>query len=150
MPHSEDQPPVFTQLNDSESCVSGQILDRDSLHSHWRDLHVSVYWGVAAYILILLIGVPLNLYIITVIAYKRLYSVPTYLLLLNLGITDLLMCPFIAYQVITQLRGEISFGPTNYIRCQVCSNIIGQLAAVEPLLEAIPVQSMIKAISSGP
>lgn len=64
-----------------------------------------------------LIGLPLNAYVIFRIVKKRLYSEPTYILLLNLAATDLLtsLVP-IPFHVIS----GFSFGSSDYIRCLVC------------------------------
>ena len=71
--------------------------------------------------LIFLIGVPWNLFVIVTIVKKKLYSHPTIMLLLNLTITNLLLCllvmPFI---IITGFSGEYLFGDTDAVRCRVC------------------------------
>ena len=77
-------------------------------------------------IILFLTGVPLNLYIIIAILYKRLYTEPTYLLLLNLGIVHLISCFIpILFGIVTGLRGEVWFGSSDYFRCQLCKIIAG-------------------------
>jgi hypothetical protein len=73
-------------------------------------------------------GVPLNLFVIIAILCKHLYSIPTYLLLFNLGFTDLFTCFIpILLATISGLQGEISFGESDYIRCQLCKTVVGYL-----------------------
>lgn len=105
-----------------------------NLSSHWKVFQQPSYAGYQATIPLMLIfvtGLPLNLYIIIAILYKRLYTQPTYLLLLNLGIVDLFACFIpILFAIITGLRGEISFGESDYIRCQVCKLIGGYVLVI--------------------
>lgn len=98
--------------------------DSSNLSSHWQLLYGPSYPGLAGTVVLILLflaGIPLNVYIIIAVTYKRLYVQPTYLLLLNLGFIDLLTClvPML-FGIVTGLRGEISFGSTDYVRCQVC------------------------------
>ena len=73
--------------------------------------------------LIFLIGVPWNLFVIVTIVKKKLYHSPTILLLLNLAITNLLLCLLVMpFNIITGFSGEYLFGPTDAIRCHVCQS----------------------------
>lgn len=110
---------LYSTLN--VSCVLDELPDRDTLSSHWTDLFRADYVASAALVLIFLAGVPLNCYILAQILHKRLYSNPTYLLLLNLGFVDLLTCLIpILFNIVLSFNGEISFGRSDYTRCQVC------------------------------
>lgn len=77
--------------------------------------------GTGPLIMFFIIGVPLNLYIITAILIKRLNTQPTYLLLLNLGIIHLVTCFIpIFFGIVIGLRGEVWFGSSDYFRCLFC------------------------------
>ena len=72
-------------------------------------------------ILFMLIGIPWNLLLIVIIVKKRLFKQPAILLLLNLAVTNLLLCLLIMPMVISPaIAGEFIFGESDYIRCQVC------------------------------
>ena len=104
---------------------------RDNLSDHWQVLFRPESGGKAAtgtLIILFLTGVPLNLYIIIAILYKRLYTEPTYLLLLNLGIVHLISCFIpILFGIVTGLRGEVWFGNSDHFRCKLCKIIAGYL-----------------------
>jgi hypothetical protein len=107
---------------------------RVNLSYHWEVLYHPKFTGRASIIPLILIfvaGVPLNLYIVIAMIYKRLYTQPTYLLLLNLGFSDLLSCFVpILFGIITGLMGEVNFGDNDYIRCQICKISAGYMLMV--------------------
>lgn len=117
-------------MNGSESlngsCILEDIVDKDVLTPLLWDFEArkSVSLGLASTIVQLvffLIGLPLNTYVIFRIVKKRLYSEPTYILLLSLAVTDLLTCLVpIPFHVISGFTGQYSFGSSDYIRCLVC------------------------------
>lgn len=112
---------ILTELAQNQSCVINDLLSRKNISAHWQVLFPVEYIGATAFTLIFLTGVPLNLYIIAVLVYKRLYSQPTFLLLINLALSDLLMCVTVClYNIITRFVGQASFGRSDYERCQVC------------------------------
>lgn len=80
------------------------------------------YTLTAIVILLLLIGLPSNILVITVVLRKKLYqNQPTIVLLLNLTVTDLLVCVLvIPWNIVTLIAGEFKFGGDDYTRCQVC------------------------------
>ena len=108
------------------SCVLDDLDDREMLSPEYWDYElqggkIEAYIRTALQLLLFLTGVPLNLYVIGRILWKRLYSTPTYLLLLNLAFSDLLICLItIPFNVASGFTSHFSFGNTNYIRCQVC------------------------------
>ena len=72
-------------------------------------------------ILLFITGVLLNTYLLAVIFLKHLYSQPTYLLLLNLAIADMLMCTLVfPFHIAIGFSGQYSFGNSDYIRCAIC------------------------------
>lgn len=118
----------------SDGNISCYGASRVNLSSYWKELYQPSFAGEArtvALLLIFLTGIPLNLYIIIAILYKRLYTQPTYLLLLNLGFVDLFACFVpIAFGIVTGHRREISLGSSDYIRCQACKIISGYIIVV--------------------
>ena len=116
-------------LSSNASCYDAS---RETLsNNQWRVLYhpdIGGKAGTGPLIVFFAIGVPLNLYIIIAILYKRLYTQPTYLLLLNLGITHLISCFIpILFGIVTGLRGEVWFGSSDYFRCQLCKIVAGYL-----------------------
>ena len=71
-------------------------------------------------ILFMLIGIPWNLLLIVIIIKKRLFKKPAVLLLLNLAVTNLLLCVAMPMMIIPALAGEFIFGQSDYARCRVC------------------------------
>ena len=79
------------------------------------------YSRAGVQVALFLAGVVLNLYVFGRILWKGLYSEPTYMLLLNLCVADLVMCFVpILFNISTGFNGHYSFGNTDYIRCHVC------------------------------
>ena len=69
----------------------------------------------------LVIGAFLNLAVIVSIVKKKLFSQPTFLLLLNLSVTDFLFCATVMpFHVVTGFAGEFVFGSSDLVRCRVC------------------------------
>lgn len=72
-------------------------------------------------IVFMLLGIPWNLLLITVIIGKHLFKKPAVLLLLNLAFTNLFLCIIIMPMIISPaIAGEFLFGSSDYVRCQVC------------------------------
>lgn len=72
--------------------------------------------------LLMLIGTPSNLLMIIVVLRKKLYlGQPTITLLLNLAVTDLLVCVLVMpWNTVSLIAGEFKVGSDDYTRCQVC------------------------------
>lgn len=72
--------------------------------------------------LLMLVGVPSNVLVIGVVVWRKLYQQqPTILLLLNLAVTDQLVCLLVMpWNIVALIAGEFSFGGDDYTRCQVC------------------------------
>lgn len=104
------------------SCLTEDIDDRKVFTPEYWDVEGDRYYIQLVMLLIIFItGVPLNIWIIARIILKKLYSQPTYMLLLNLAVCDLLVCfiPVLLNIIFEGLR-SYSFGSTDYVRCQVC------------------------------
>ena len=72
-------------------------------------------------LLFMLIGLPGNALIIVSIIQQRLYKEVTHILLLNLAISDFLVCLLIMpFTVVAGFTGDYVFGGSDYTRCQVC------------------------------
>ena len=73
--------------------------------------------------LLLLLGLPWNLFVICAIAKKRpkIYTQPIIMLMLNLAITNLLVCILVMpFHIVSGIAGEYVFGESDLVRCQVC------------------------------
>ena len=71
--------------------------------------------------LILLVGLPWNTLVICTIIKKRLYTQPTVILMLNLTITNFLLCVLIMpFNIISGLAKEFPFGSSDSMRCKIC------------------------------
>ena len=113
-------------MNDTDnfSCLDRASLSGDSLsEEYWK---TSQHEGpsLASAILSLcfiLVGLPSNLLIIIGIVLQRLYSRPTYILLLSLSFADFLMCVLVMpYTVVAGFAGEFVFGSNDRTRCHMC------------------------------
>ncbi len=93
-------------------------------------------------LLFFVVGVPGNVLVIVSIIKEKLYKQATHTLLLNLAISDLLVCLlFMPFVIVTGFAGEFIFGSTDYVRCQFC-----QFEAVFTALTVFSV-SMLAAIT---
>lgn len=107
------------------SCVLEDLDDREVFTEEFWDLDQEgpeVFIQLILHIIVFVTGVPLNSWIIVRIILKKLYSEPTYMLLLNLAVSDLLICliPVLLNIIFESLR-SYSFGSSDYVRCQVCT-----------------------------
>lgn len=93
-----------------------------SLHPRVQTDTASRYTLTAILLLMLLFGLPSNSMVIAVAVKKQLYRTqPIIISLLNLAITDLLLCVLvIPANIATLIIGEFQFGQSDYTRCQVC------------------------------
>ena len=91
------------------------------------------YWCASAALFILLCGAPLNVFVIATILWKRLYKNTSVIPMLNLAISNLLVCllilPFI---IVSGYSSEFVFGSSDYVRCIFCS--IGSVNATLPMV----------------
>jgi hypothetical protein len=110
-------------MNVSGSCVLSEIEDRAELTEEFWELRQkdAIHLEITLLVIIYITGVPLNAWIIARIVKKKLHTEPTYMLLLNLAVTDLLVCLIPVFlNIIFQGIKMFSFGGSDYVRCQVC------------------------------
>ena len=130
-----------SSLEKSFSCLDKNLSREDVTQEYWSlrvlgEQHTSSAFGLSVvFTLMFIIGVTWNLIVIAIIIKKRLYNIPSVLLLLNLAITDLLFCLLVMpFSIVTGFAGEYIFGKSDYMRCQVCnSNVITVLLMTELL-----------------
>ena len=102
------------------SNFSGETLTVElwDLDDQLRDLTLSIGVVVTIYILL---GILLNLVVIGIILKKRLFKQPAVLLLLNLTVTNFLMCVLVLpFNAISALAGGFIFGNSDRVRCEIC------------------------------
>lgn len=77
--------------------------------------------GAVFQILFVVVGVPWNAVVLATILMNRLYRLPSYVLLLNLVITDLLLCALnMPFNIASAISQKLTIGKSDYDRCQVC------------------------------
>ncbi len=90
-------------------------------HEYWSAARDTSLVSSAITLCFILIGVPSNLLILVSILRQRLYREPTYILLLNLAVADLLMCLlYMPFTVVSGFAGEFLFGSTDIVLCKMC------------------------------
>lgn len=117
-------------MNDTDlqmySCADGSGLSSTSVTTDYWDssngeTKIAAHVTAAITLCFMLVGLPSNLLLIVSILWQRLYTQPTYILLLNLAIVDFLLCllmlPFI---VVSGFAGEFNFGNSDIVRCKIC------------------------------
>ncbi len=109
----------------NHSCADGAGLSEDSVTVYyWSSSEPHSDTSLASAVVALcfiLLGLPSSLLIIFGIIRQRLYTQPTYILLLNLAVSNLLSCLFVLpFTVISGFSGEFILGSNDKIRCQVC------------------------------
>lgn len=111
---SPDMPPY--------SCLDATLHRNQVTTEFWRDTEqVSVLTNAIFVLGFFLIGLPSNMLIIVSVVRLKLYREPTHFLLLNLAISDLLLCVLVMPFTITAgFAGECIFGNSDYTRCKVC------------------------------
>ena len=110
------------------SCVGDANLSRNSVTpEYWDTSSINNDYknsGLAIAIILLvcsLIGLPANAIIIVTIILRRLYKETTHILLVNLAISDFLVCLLVMPQtIVSGFAGGYVFGSSDYVRCQVC------------------------------
>ena len=114
----------YTNVTTNDIIGSCDVAERDTLTPEYWDIVLDDpgdYARLPLYLFIFITGIPLNIFIIARVVYKRLYKQSTFILLLSLAICDLLVCLIpIFNNIIINFVGQRSFGSTDYIRCQLC------------------------------
>lgn len=104
--------------NLSRNSVSAEFWD---VHAVSSDFTASSLATATIMLLFILVGAPSNIMIIVSIIQQKLYMETTHILLLNLAISDVMVCLLVMpFVVVTGFSGEYIFGESDYIRCQVC------------------------------
>ena len=132
-------------LEKSFSCLDKNLSREDVTQEYWSlsvlgEQHTSSAFGMSVVLtLMFVIGVTWNLIVIATIIKKRLFKIPSVLLLLNLAVTDLLFCLLVmTFSIVTGFAGEYIFGKSDYMRCQVCKfNIILILLMTESIFSLL-------------
>ena len=95
-------------------------------------LHESSITAVAiCQVIIMAIGIPWNAIVLASIVIKQRYKEPTYVLLINLVVADLLACLLVLpFNVKSSFAQEFSIGNSDYTRCRVCHTIVITIVAL--------------------
>ena len=78
----------------------------------------------AVQLLYVLVGLPWNSVVAVTILVKQLFKDPSYVLLLSLVFSDLLVCVFIPFNILSGLRQAFTLGNSDYTRCQFCQAVV--------------------------
>lgn len=104
--------------NISSDTITPEYWETHSISDAYRNSSLAT---AVIMLLFILIGLPGNAIIIVSIILQRLYKETTHLLLLNLAVSDFLVCllimPFIS---IAGFAGGYVFGDSDFVRCNVC------------------------------
>ena len=117
-------------MSPTYSCYADEGLSKNSVTPYyWETASISDDYranslATAAIMLILvLVGVPCNGIIIISIIHQKLYRETTHILLLNLAISDLLVCVLVMpFVIVAGFSGSYVFGDSDYVRCKVCQS----------------------------
>ena len=81
--------------------------------------------------LIIAIGIPWNIIVLTTIIIKQLYKEITYILLINLVVSDLLVCLCVLpFNIASAYAQGFNIGNSDHARCQVCHTIVIVIVAL--------------------
>ena len=110
---------------DNFSCLDPNLSAEELTTEVWefnRDSPAARYSITVICALLMAFGLPLNIVVIASIVYKKLYiKQPTTVLLLNLSVTNILVCVFvIPFNIWTGITGEFNIGRNDSIRCKMC------------------------------
>ncbi len=96
-----------------------KILSEGKLHED------SITAVAVCQVLIVAIGIPWNAIVLASIVFHRRYKDPTYILLMNLVVTDLLVCMCVLpFNIQSAFAREFTLGSSDKTRCQVCQTIV--------------------------
>ena len=128
------------------SCVAENLSRHLITSGYWQVGPSLATWGIISalsQLLFLLIGLPSNFLIILYIVLKKLYQQSTYLLLVSLAISDVLMCVVVLpLTVVAGFAGEFVFGNSDYVRCKVCQTGVCVVASTLSSLHIIALMSL--------
>lgn len=104
--------------NLSRNSVTPEYWDSFSISDDFRNGSLAI---AIITLLMLLVGLPSNFVIIVSILQQKLYKESAHILLLNLAVSDFLLCLLVMPAVIVSgFAGSYIFGDSDYVRCQVC------------------------------
>lgn len=104
--------------NLSRNSVASEFWDVQAISTAYRDNSIAT---AVIMLLFILVGLPSNIIIIVSIIQQKLYRETTHILLLNLAISDTLVCLLVMPpMIVTGFAGGYIFGDSDYVRCQVC------------------------------
>lgn len=104
--------------NLSRNSVSAEFWDIQGISTAYANNAICT---AVVVLLFLIIGLPSNIIIIASIIQQKLYQQTTHILLLNLAISDVLVCLLVLPPImVTGFAGGYIFGDSDYTRCQVC------------------------------
>ncbi len=122
---------VFFLMADNFTCSDPELSRINVTTEAWiiqseGPLHDSGILIVAVCLtLIIAIGIPWNIVVLAFIIQKKHFKEPTYILLISLVITDLLVCSCgLTFSIASAFRTEFNIGSSDYARCQVCHTVI--------------------------
>ena len=117
-----------SDANISRSSVTPEFWDTHSVSSTFRSGAIT---EATILLLFSLVGIPSNAIIILCIVKGKLYKQTTHILLLNLAISDFLVCMFVLPPiVISGFAGGFIYGESDFQRCQVCQSVMIFIALV--------------------
>lgn len=107
------------------SCFESELSEESSTTSFWAippELQPAALSTAVLTLLFIAVGLPGNLLIMAGIISQRLYREPTYLLLLNLTVADLLVCVLVMpLTAVSGLAGGFMLGRSDSTRCGWCN-----------------------------
>ena len=110
--------PICFDSNLSRNSVTPEFWDIHAISPPFANNAISI---AVIMLLFLIIGLPSNIIIIASIIKQKLYRETTHILLLNLAISDVLVCLLVLpLSMVTGFAGGYIFGDSDFIRCQVC------------------------------
>ena len=121
----------MSDINPNFSCSDPDLNRNNISEDVWMiqsegTLHENTITAIAVVLCIfVLIGLPWNFIVAASIFIKQLFREPSYILLLSLVISDLLVCGFVLpFNVASAIQQGFTIGNSDYTRCQVCQATI--------------------------
>ena len=109
-----------------ESCYDPKLSNDSITSEYWNaadvkpELKIVTAFTATVLLLYLVVGLPSNVILIISIISKHLKE-PTHILLLNLAISDMLVCTiFMPFGIVSGYAGGFIFGSNDQMRCQLC------------------------------
>lgn len=117
-----------TNYSSTYSCYDGKLSNLSITPEFWDipERNRPAVLSTAVFTLVfIIVGLPSNLLIILSILWQHLYKEPTYILFLNLAITDLLVCILVMpFTVMSGFVGSYILGDSDGSRCKWCMTAV--------------------------